>query len=873
MMTSKEIRESFLRFFQEKGHHIVPSAPLVVKNDPTLMFTNAGMNQFKDYFLGNKKSPYPRIADTQKCLRVSGKHNDLEQVGLDTYHHTMFEMLGNWSFGDYFKREAIAWAWELLTREYGIPADRLYVTYFQGDSAENLAPDEESKNIWLEIVEPSHVIAGSKKDNFWEMGDTGPCGPCSEIHIDLRSNEERLKVPGYLLVNKDNPAVIELWNLVFIQYHRNASGKLELLPDKHVDTGMGFERLVRVLQGKNSNYDTDLFRPLIERLEELTHLSYGSDEKVDIAMRVIADHIRAVSFAIADGQLPSNVKAGYVVRRILRRAVRYGYSFLNFKEPFLTYLYPVLCGIMGDQFPELEQQKALIIKVIEEEEASFLHTLSHGIRRFEMYIERNPGASISGEAAFELYDTFGFPLDLTQLMAKERGLTVDVERFQQLLEEQKQRSRKDAEVNLGDWIEINPSAEIEFVGYDVLQCEARILKYRKIEHKGKVQYHLVLDRTPFYPEGGGQVGDEGWLRRKDITINIINCIKENDLIIHLAENLPESLEGTWEANVNYERRMDTMRNHSATHLLHWALRKILGTHVEQRGSLVHPDYLRFDFLHFQKLSIEELQKIENLVNEQIRKNIQLQEYRKIPFAKAREMNAIALFGEKYGDEVRVIQFDESKELCGGTHVRSTGEIGVFKIVEETAVAAGIRRIEAITGRKALEYFQQLHQKSVELRSYLKGKDPVRIIDELKTIITNMEKQIQQFRQKELAQQAKVLLSRTIQKNSFSYLIERVDVNGGELKDLAYQFRQENLPLMALLYSLQDDEKVHVVLYIDESLTKKYNLHAGQLIKDFVQPIEGKGGGQPMLANAAGTKKENIPAMIEKVQHFFESLTR
>ncbi|MCX7697021.1 MAG: alanine--tRNA ligase [Bacteroidales bacterium] len=872
-MTSKEIRKKFLVFFEERGHHIVPSAPLVVKNDPTLMFTNAGMNQFKDYFLGNIKSPYPRIANTQKCLRVSGKHNDLEQVGLDTYHHTMFEMLGNWSFADYFKQEAIAWAWELLTKEYGIPPDRLYVTYFQGDREENLLPDEETKKIWENIVDPTRVIAGNKKDNFWEMGETGPCGPCSEIHVDLRSEVERSKLPGHFLVNAGSPEVIELWNLVFIQYHRNASGQLEMLPDRHVDTGMGFERLVRILQNKNSNYETDLFSSLIERLEELTDLKYGKDEKVDIAMRVIADHIRAVSFAIADGQLPSNVKAGYVVRRILRRAVRYGYSFLNLKEPFLTYLYPVLCRIMGEQFPELEQQKSLVVKAIEEEEASFLQTLSHGIKRFEMYVEKNPTKIISGETAFELYDTYGFPLDLTQLMAKERDMTVDVEGFQQLLEQQKQRSRQDAEVHMGDWIELNPPSEIEFVGYDVLEIETKIIKYRKVTHKGKTFYHLVIDRTPFYPEGGGQVGDEGWLIQDQRVIHVTNTIKENELIIHITDNLPESLDGVWLAKVDVERRWDTMRNHSATHLLHWALRKLIGTHVEQKGSLVHPDYLRFDFLHFQKLSPSDIIHIEELINEQIRKNIPLQEYRKIPFSRAMEMQAIALFGEKYSDEVRVIQFDESKELCGGTHVRATGEIGVFKIVEESAIAAGVRRIEAVTGRKALQYFQQLHNKSTELRVFLKGKDPVQVIDELKATILSMEKQIQQFKQKELSHQAKMLLSKTVHKNSYVYLIEKMDLNGNELKDLTYQFKRENLPLMALLYSTQDPEKVHVVLYVDETLAKKYNINASNWIKEIVQPIQGKGGGQTTLAMAAGSKKENLTLMIEKAKTLFESVSK
>ena len=867
-MTSQEIRQTFLRFFEKKDHKIVPSAPLVIKDDPTLMFTNAGMNQFKDYFLGYKTSPYPRIADTQKCLRVSGKHNDLEEVGLDTYHHTMFEMLGNWSFGDYFKKEAIEWAWELLTQVYGIAADRLYVTYFEGDAEENIPKDEEVQQIWSGIVPSDRILPGNKKDNFWEMGDVGPCGPCSEIHIDLRSDSERKEVPGQLLVNKGHPKVIELWNLVFIQYNRTASGKLEPLPNKHVDTGMGLERLVRVIQGKESNYDTDLFRPIIERLEEMTNLKYGQDEKVDIAMRVVADHIRAVSFAIADGQLPSNVKAGYVIRRILRRAVRYGYSFLNFREPFLVHLYPVLCRIMGDQFPELEQQKLLVLQVIQEEEKSFLQTLANGIRRFEWYLDKYPDTNISGDFAFELYDTYGFPIDLTQLMAREKGLSVDIARFNELLEEQRNRSRKDAEVTKSDWIILAPSSETEFLGYDLFETKARILRYRKIEQKGKTLYQLVLDKTTMYPEGGGQVGDRGWLIQNEVMIDVVHTIKENDLIIHLTEKIPENLDGEWTVRVDSERRLDTMRNHSATHLLHWVLRKVLGTHVEQKGSLVHPDYLRFDFSHFQKMTPEELLRVEQEVNQLILQNIPLQEYRRIPFLKALEMNAMALFGEKYGEEVRVIQFGESKELCGGTHVRATGEIGIFKIIEETAVAAGVRRIEAVTGRKAFEYFQHLHQKFATLKNMLKGKDPIEVIEEQKTIISALEKQIADYKQKEARYLAKDLINKAVRLNDVLLLMEEVKNNKDlALRDIAFQFRQEKLPLMALLYSIEDDNKVQVTLYIDESLVKKYNLHAGQQIKDIVQPIEGKGGGQDIVASAAGKNPRGVSLMIEKFKEW------
>ena len=706
-MKVSEIRNTFFEFFTSKGHEIVPSAPMVVKNDPTLMFTNAGMNQFKDYFLGNSVPTHRRIANSQKCLRVSGKHNDLEEVGVDTYHHTMFEMLGNWSFGDYFKEDAISWAWELLTEVYKIPKDRLYVTVFEGDKTDNVPMDEESFNLWKKFIAEERIILASKKDNFWEMGDTGPCGPCTEIHVDLRSKAERTSVDGRNLVNYDHPQVIEIWNNVFMQFNRKADGSLEPLPATHVDTGMGLERLAMALQGKISNYDTDLFQTLIQHMEKVSGAEYGKTEEIDIALRVIADHIRAIAFSIADGQLPSNTGAGYVIRRILRRAVRYGYQTLGLKEPFLCDLSAVLSDIMGDPFEELIKQKELVQKVIREEEISFFRTLEQGIKRMDTIISQSKKEDIeviNGIAVFELYDTYGFPVDLTSLIARENGLQIDEEAFTAELQKQKDRSRAATAIETDDWVQVHPDTEITFVGYDQLTAQVKILKYRKVSQKQKSFYQLVLNNTPFYPEGGGQVGDTGIIESNGIKTTVFDTKKENNLIIHLSETLPADPSVEFSAVVNEENRQASESNHSATHLLHHALRTVLGTHVEQKGSLVNPSYLRFDFSHFSKVTDEELAKVEAVVIQTIRENKSLDERRAVPMDAAKALGAMALFGEKYGDAVRVIKFGDSIELCGGTHVTSTGKIGLFKIITETAVAAGIRRIEAITSLAAEHYF-------------------------------------------------------------------------------------------------------------------------------------------------------------------------
>jgi len=734
-MNSKEIRQKFLEFFKSKDHVIVPSAPIVVKNDPTLMFTNAGMNQFKDIFLGNSPIKYPRVANSQKCLRVSGKHNDLEEVGIDTYHHTMFEMLGNWSFGDYFKKEAINWAWELLTEVYKIDPDRLYVTIFEGSKEENLERDNEAFEYWKELLPENKILAFSKKDNFWEMGDTGPCGPCSEIHIDLRDDNERKNIDGATLINKGHPQVIEIWNLVFIQYNRKSDGTLQLLPKKHIDTGMGLERLCMVLQGKKSNYDTDLFQPIIKSIEEITGFKYNENEKVDIAMRVIADHIRAVSFAIADGQLPSNVKAGYVVRRILRRAVRYYYSFLHFNEPLLFKLIPSLIFVMGEQYPELEQQKNIIQRVIHEEELSFLKTLENGMKILDKIIEETKKSernTVPGKIVFELYDTYGFPFDLTSLILRENNLTTDEREFEEEMNKQKERSRNATIIETGDWVSLmnGNDSSTEFLGYDTLCSDVKIVKYRKVKQKGKELFHLVFDRTPFYAESGGQIGDRGILQSDFETIEIIDTIKENNLILHITSKLPEKPDVKFKAIVNQGLRIDIACNHSATHLLHFALRKILGKHVEQKGSLVCSEYLRFDFSHFSKLSDEEIRNIEKEVNSLIRSNLAAQ-IKYMPFEEAKKLGAMALFGEKYGDIVRVVQFGESVELCGGTHVNYTGQIGFFKIISESSIAAGIRRIEAITGRHAENFIYEKEDLIKKISLLLKNpRDIVNAIEKL-----------------------------------------------------------------------------------------------------------------------------------------------
>jgi alanyl-tRNA synthetase len=742
-MTSSEIRKTFLDFFKSKNHVIVPSAPMVVKNDPTLMFINSGMAPFKDIFLGNQPVKYPRIADTQKCLRVSGKHNDLEEVGIDTYHHTMFEMLGNWSFGDYFKKEAIAWSWELLTVVYKLPNDRLYVTVFEGDEKEKLSFDKDSYDFWKQHIAEDRILKGNKKDNFWEMGDQGPCGPCSEIHVDLRSDDERKKADGKKIVNAGHPQVVEIWNNVFMEFNRKADGSLEPLPAKHVDTGMGFERLCMALQGKTSNYDTDVFQPLIQFIAIRSGIKYGANEKTDIAMRVMSDHIRAITCAIADGQLPSNNKAGYVIRRILRRAVRYGFTFLNLKESFLNKLVPILAEQFKDVFPEIKAQQDFIMRVIAEEENAFLRTLENGIKKFE----ENKNKNISGEFAFELYDTFGFPIDLTQLMARENNLDVDMDGFTKCLQQQKERSRAAAVVDTEDWINVSDNDEVTFVGYDALESDCEIIKYRKVKAKGKEQYQLVLSTTPFYAESGGQVGDTGYIEAGGEKVSITDTQKENNLIIHFADKLPKDLTATFHAVVKKDRRRLITSNHSATHLMHSALKQILGTHVNQKGSLVNENVTRFDFSHFAKVTDEELEKIEHIVNEKIRENILLDERRNVPIKEATEMGATALFGEKYGDFVRVITFDPaySRELCGGTHVKATGQIGYFKIISESAVAAGVRRVEAITADKAEEYFKQQTEKLQAIQELLNNpKDPVQKIKELLEQNESLQKKLDEF---------------------------------------------------------------------------------------------------------------------------------
>ena len=867
-MNSNEIRNAFLKFFEGKGHKIVPSAPLVVKNDPTLMFTNAGMNQFKDIFLGNEPAKYTRIADSQKCLRVSGKHNDLEEVGHDTYHHTMFEMLGNWSFGDYFKEEAIDWAWEFLTDILKIDKNSLYVTIFEGSKEEGIEMDHEAMEFWKKHVSVDRIIKGSKKDNFWEMGDQGPCGPCSEIHIDLRPEEERAKIPGRDLVNESHPLVIEIWNNVFIQYNRKASGELEALPAKHVDTGMGFERLCRVIQKTDSNYDIDLFKTIINEIELATNKTYGNQDETDIAMRVVADHLRAISFAIADGQIPSNNKAGYVIRRLLRRAVRYGFTFLDMRTPFIYSLLPALIRAMGDAYPELRGQQNLIQRVIKEEEASFLRTLETGMKLIDQIMQKTKKAGLSvvnGNDAFELYDTFGFPLDLTELILRENKLSLNNEEFNVAMEAQKNRSRMAAVVDTEDWIKISDIDKSEFVGYDQTEIQSQITRYRKVTSKGKALYHLVLNVTPFYAESGGQVGDKGWLETANEKIEIINTIKENNLFIHISEKLPEKLDGLV-ARVDVDKRHQIENNHSATHLMHKALRDTLGTHVEQKGSLVAPDYLRFDFSHFQKLTPEEIQTVEHLVNAKIRENIALDEKRNTPIEDAKKLGAMMLFGEKYGESVRVIKFGDSIELCGGTHVKATGNIGFFKIISEGAIAAGIRRIEAITGPRVEEYFNErlgiLHRTNELL------KNPVDVVKSLETLITensSLQKQLEHL-QKERNQQIAKKLAGNIQKiNGLNFLAEKVVVDSAQsLKDLAFQLKSQMDNLCVVLAS-ENDGKANLAVMIADNLIKEKNLNAGNIIREIAKEIDGGGGGQPFFATAGGKKPEGIEAALAKAK--------
>ncbi|MBR6844460.1 MAG: alanine--tRNA ligase [Bacteroidales bacterium] len=861
-MTSNEIRQAFLSYFESKQHHIVPSAPMVIKNDPTLMFTNAGMNQFKDIFLGNQQRQWARATDSQKCLRVSGKHNDLEEVGHDTYHHTMFEMLGNWSFGDYFKKEAIAYGWEFLTEVMKINKDWLYVTVFGGDEKEGLTMDTEAYDFWKEHISEDRILRGSKKDNFWEMGDQGPCGPCSEIHVDIRSDEEKAKVPGKELVNKDNPQVIEIWNLVFMQFNRKADGTLEPLKAKHIDTGMGFERLCMVMQGKRSNYDTDVFQPLIQEIAHKCGKIYGQNEDADIAMRVCADHLRAVSFSIADGQLPGNVKAGYVIRRILRRAVRYGYTFLGFTEPFINTLVPTLVGQMGHQFPELQKQKELIQRIILEEEQAFLRTLAGDIKRFEEYVSKNASNKVvDGAFAFELFDTYGFPIDLTQLMASEKGWTVDMDGFNRGLAEQKERSRGAAKVESDDWVELMPGVEQEFIGYDTLEADVHIARYRRVKAKDKEFFQLVFDRTPFYGESGGQAGDTGELRIEDSKLRIDNTKKENGLIVHIVDAEAFSTfssqfsisEATFHAVVDAIKRQATACNHSATHLMHYALRKVLGDHVEQKGSSVDPQRLRFDFSHFEKLSHEQIRDVERRVNEMIRQCLPLEEHRAMPIAEAQKLGAMALFGEKYGDHVRVVKYGPSIEFCGGTHVANTGMIGSFRIVGESAIAAGMRRIEAITAQAATDYADRQQDQLAALSDMFKGaKDLGLAIAKLQEENAQMKSVVEQMQKMKALETARAYASRLA---GTPVIVERIADDVNTLKDALMALRAEN-PDMALVLGSVKEGKPALLIVLGQNRVDA-GLNAGQMVRTLGKEIQGGGGGQPHFATAGGKNPDGL----------------
>ena len=860
-MTSNEIRSQFLQFFEGKNHHVVASAPMVVKNDPTLMFTNAGMNQFKDIFLGNANAPYPRACDAQKCLRVSGKHNDLEEVGHDTYHHTMFEMLGNWSFGDYFKKEAIAYAWEFLTEVMHIDKRNLYVTVFGGDKEEGLAMDTEAYDFWKEHIAEDRILKGSKKDNFWEMGDQGPCGPCSEIHVDLRDEAEKAKVPGAELVNKDNPLVIEIWNLVFMQFNRLANGTLEPLKAKHIDTGMGFERLCMVMQGKRSNYDTDVFQPLIQEIAKKAGRTYGQQEEADVAMRVIADHLRAVSFSIADGQLPSNAKAGYVIRRILRRAVRYGYTFLGFRQPFMHELVDTLVDQMGHQYKELSQQRDLIHHIIKEEEQSFLKTLANGINRFEDYVASHAQDGkhvIDGAFAFELFDTYGFPVDLTQLMAAEKGWEVDMEGFKKGLAEQKERSRAAAAVENDDWVELLPGVNQEFLGYDQLEAEVKIVRYRHVKVKEKEFYQLVLDRTPFYGESGGQVGDKGVLTHvSGEEVAVVDTKKENNLIVHIVNQLPEHLDSTYTAKVNAQRRTAIECNHSATHLLHKALRKVLGNHVEQKGSSVDDQRLRFDFSHFAKLTHEELRQVEHLVNEDIRSAIALEEHRAMPIAEAQQLGAMALFGEKYGERVRVVKFGDSIEFCGGTHISNTGRIGMLRIVSEGAIAAGMRRIEAVTGEAAERYVDSMQDMLDGIRELFNSKDLVAAVR--KTIDDNaaLRVQVEQFHKEKMQELGKKVAA---QLKENPVMVKRVDFELNQLRDVMLSLRTQ-FPDMAVVLGSTFGDKPSLLVALGQNRVDA-GKNAGNIVRTAGKEMQGGGGGQPGYATAGGKNLAGLDAAMK-----------
>ncbi|UYZ64014.1 alanine--tRNA ligase [Hymenobacter weizhouensis] len=870
--TASHVRQQFLDFFASKGHHIVPSAPLVVKDDPTLLFINSGMAPFKDYFLGNKPAPHQRVADTQKCLRVSGKHNDLEEVGYDTYHHTLFEMLGNWSFGDYFKTEAIAWAWELLTEVYQLPKDRLYVTYFEGDAGDGLGADTETQQLWRQYTSDDRILPGNKKDNFWEMGDTGPCGPCTEIHIDLRDEAEVAATPGRELVNADHPQVVEIWNNVFMEFQRLADKSLIKLPQQHVDTGMGFERLMMAVSGVKSNYDTDVFQPLIRFISEAAGVAYtGGMEKTDIAMRVLADHVRAIAFTIADGQLPSNVKAGYVIRRILRRAVRYQFSSLGFKQPFLYTLVPVLADQMRAIFPELKQQQQFVQRVIEEEEISFLKTLENGLRRLESLEEsfRQNGGRIDGKTAFELSDTFGFPLDLTALIAREKGLSVDAEGFQQELEQQKNRSRNAQEAEQSDWVTVHDAEEQpQFVGYDQEQAPARILRYRRTDRKGKTEYQVVLDQTPFYAESGGQVGDTGYLESDLSKVRVLDTKKENDLIVHTVLDLPQDLDAEFTARYDAARKDQIRRNHTATHLLQAALREVVGPHVQQKGSLVNEKLLRFDFSHFTKVTDDQLRQVETLVNQKIRQQIPLDERRNVPIDEAKSLGATALFGEKYGDFVRVITFDPgfSVELCGGTHVRTTGDIGFFKITSESAVGAGVRRIEAVTAEAAEAYVNQQLDLLQQVREALGNPQHlIPSIEKQSEEMAGLRKQIEQFAQQSINQQKEQLAVQVKPLHGVNFLAAQVQAASADaLKKLAYDLRQ-TVPNLVAVLGADIDGKPQLAVMLDDELAKAGKLNATTLVRELAKEIQGGGGGQPFFATAGGKNAAGLSAAIGRAE--------
>ncbi len=866
-MKSQEIRTQFLEFFQNKSHKIVSSAPMVIKDDPTLMFTNAGMNQFKEFFLGNTEVKNKRVVDTQKCLRVSGKHNDLEEVGKDTYHHTMFEMLGNWSFGDYFKEEAIAWAWELLTDVLKVDKNSLYVTVFEGSKdQDNLDMDQEALDIWRKIIPESQILFGNKKDNFWEMGDQGPCGPCSEIHIDIRSREDKAKVSGVDLVNMDHPQVVEIWNLVFMQYNRKANGTLESLPAKHVDTGMGFERLCMVLQGVKSNYDTDVFTPIIREIETITNSTYNKEEKTDIAIRVIADHIRAVSFSIADGQLPSNTGAGYVIRRILRRAIRYGFTFLNTKEPFMYRLVSVLTKTMGKAFPELKEQKQLIENVVKEEEHSFLKTLDQGLVLLDSVIDNAKSKTIDGRKAFELYDTYGFPIDLTALILNERGYDLDEKGFEEAMQEQKKRSRLASEISKEDWKILLNDTEQEFIGYDALETSVKLVKYRKVTSKKEgEQFQLVFNLTPFYPEGGGQVGDKGYLEAPNgDVIYILDTKKENNEIIHFTKNLPKNTRDTYKAIVDKKQRQRTACNHTATHLLHQALREILGEHVEQKGSAVHSKYLRFDFSHFSKVTVEQLREVEDFVNARIEGNLPLEEKRNIPMQQAIEEGAMALFGEKYGDTVRAIRFGKSIELCGGTHVQNTNEIWHFKIRSEGAVASGIRRIEAITSDGVKDFYFESNRSLYEIKELLNNTiDPVKAVLSLQEENNKLKKEVEQLLKAKAKNLKGDLLAELTEVNGIQFLAKKVDLDPAGIKDLSFEMGN-NSKNMFLLFGAENNGKATLSCYISKELTVNKALNAGTIVRELGKYIQGGGGGQPFFATAGGKNPEGIPEALKKV---------